>query len=508
MSIRAGTRKKALRLTSPPRVPTSSANDSTETTQFSHPDLTRVVAVAVPEPSSRIASIFIGDGGYGAILEAVSETTDRHFHVFATVEKELAAEDLEYLKVKGCFTLPVERNELLEGYFRFVHPTFPVIDGHAFLQQYATHGFEGINLLLLWSIFSVSASYVPTLKRKACKEIYVARAKLLFDLSHENDKIVLVQSSLLLSFWFADTEDVKQSWYWTGIAFSIAQTLGLHSEVKPTNVHVPVQQRSFWRNIWRCCLMRDVWQAFGRGRPLRIHATSKDSPYSEDASYLFTNLILHGKRLYSPGEAAELASMWQSLITISDLLRYIITKKTLSVLEQNSCKIQSNNKLSVTSSTPIFIYTHRHLELHRCAALLALARATGSKEDSEHAADETTIIIEAFLHDNITTYAAPTTVPLIVPAIATYLAALKSEDPNTKKLANEKLDIYSQFLTALDDNYPAASMLKRLFSAAQEAIIGNDTGVSMEENRSVFAKHVDLWYDLEWLGKEGVFAMP
>ncbi|KAF1972587.1 hypothetical protein BU23DRAFT_467416, partial [Bimuria novae-zelandiae CBS 107.79] len=90
---------------------------------------------------------------------------------------------------KGCFTLPTQRKKILEAYFRFVHPTFPVIDAHAFLSQYATHGFEGINLLLLWSIFSVSASYAQTLDggRKACKGTYVARVKMLFDLSYESD---------------------------------------------------------------------------------------------------------------------------------------------------------------------------------------------------------------------------------------------------------------------------------------------------------------------------------
>ena len=50
-------------------------------------------------------------------------------------------------------------------------------------------------------------------------------------MSGENDKLVLVQSALLLSFWFDDAEDIKQSWYWTGIAFGIAQALGLHRQL-------------------------------------------------------------------------------------------------------------------------------------------------------------------------------------------------------------------------------------------------------------------------------------
>jgi hypothetical protein len=81
-------------------------------------------------------------------------------------------------------------------------------------------------------MFPASASYLPDTPRKVNKKVYTHHAKLQFDLSSENDKIVLVQSSLLLNFWFADTEDVKQSWYWTSIAFSIEQTLGLHRRIK------------------------------------------------------------------------------------------------------------------------------------------------------------------------------------------------------------------------------------------------------------------------------------
>ncbi|KAF2194019.1 hypothetical protein K469DRAFT_464204, partial [Zopfia rhizophila CBS 207.26] len=239
-------------------------------------------------------------------------------------------EDLEYLKVKGCFTLPVESKELLKAYFQFVHPTFPVTDGSLFLQDYAVSGHEGINLLLLWSMFSVSVSYIPISPRKASKETYAHRAKLLFDLSQENNKIVLVQSALLLSFWFADTEDVKQSWYWTSIAFGIAQTLGLHREVRSAHAQVTVQQRSLWRNIWQCRMTRDVWLAFGMGRPLRIKASDCDCPMPEDADCQFTDLALHDEKLYSLREAAGFVSMWQSLITTSTVLRDIITNKTLS----------------------------------------------------------------------------------------------------------------------------------------------------------------------------------
>lgn len=101
----------------------------------------------------------------------------------------------------------------MEAYFKYFHPTSPVIDASQFLQQYSTTGLGGVKLLLLWSMSSASASYVSISPQKTCKKLYAHRAKLLFDLSQERDKIVLIKSALVLSFWFEDGEDVKQSWY-------------------------------------------------------------------------------------------------------------------------------------------------------------------------------------------------------------------------------------------------------------------------------------------------------
>jgi hypothetical protein len=467
----------------------------------SHPDAVKIVAAAIPEPSLRIAPIFVGEGGYGTILDASGEATSRHFHVATAAEKALAAEDLEYLKVKGCFTLPVEIGELVKAYFQFVHPTFPVIDGALFLQNYAVSGPQGINLLLLWSMFSVSASYIPSSTRKESKETYVHRAKLLFDLSQESDKIVLVQSALLLSFWFADAEDVKQSWYWTSIAFSIAQTVGLHREVRSGHAQVTAQQRSLWRNIWHCCMIRDVWLAFGMGRPLRINASDCDCLMPEDADCKFTDLVLHGEKLYSASEAAGFVSMWQSLITTSNVLRDIITNKNLSPSQVKSFESRINVQ-DVNSSSFLLRRADRHLKLHQYATIIALARTGGLKERLGKAADGTTAIIQAFLNDNTTVYAAPVTVPLVVPAMVTYLTIIKSKRPVARKLKNEMLGTYSRFLTAIEDNYPAASILKRVFAAAQNAIASKTSARDEDDAQSDLMDQITSSWDLDWLGQK------
>ena len=267
-----------------------------------HTDQAEIVAASIAQPGPMAVLVFVGEGGYGDILDTTGNVAHRHFMIPGQVEKPLAPEDLAYLKVKGCFSLPTESRELIEAYFQFVHPLFPVLDGPSFLQEYARSGLTKTNLLLIWSMFSISASYIPSHSRRATKEVCVQRAKLLFDLTHQRDKIVLVQSTLLLSFWFADAEDIKQSWYWSGIAFGIAQTLGLHRDLEVGLSQSSTRERSLWRDMWRCCLIRDVWLSCGMGRPLRINTANCRGPEVPVSEYQFQHIVLDGADLYTPTE--------------------------------------------------------------------------------------------------------------------------------------------------------------------------------------------------------------
>ncbi|KAF2452051.1 hypothetical protein P171DRAFT_479061 [Karstenula rhodostoma CBS 690.94] len=475
-------------------------------TTLAHNDLTQVIAAAVPKPTSRLAHIFVGDGGFGAILDAIDKTADRHFHIFAGPEKALAVEDLQYLNAKGCFTLPEERKQLLQAYFHFVHPSFPVIDAHAFLAQYNAHGFEGINLLLLWSIFSASASYVPSLspRRKECKEVYSARAKLLFDIGQENDKIVLVQSALLMSYWYSNSADVKQSWYWTGIAFSISQSFGLHALTK---ARPRTQEETLWRNIWLCCLLRDTWQAFGRGRPLRLSSTSIEINTIETPTCQLADLMLHGDPLYSPREVVELGALWQKTVSISNVLRdMLMTKRPLTPARAKESE-KNLRDVDYSDATVIIQHVERHLELRRCAVRIAWAKLTQQTKEQELASNGITAVLHAFIggHRESPIWAAPFIIPLLVPAIATYLTALKNKDEH----ASAQLDFYEHFLTVIEDNYPAASMLKGVMVAAEETILnkgvgegwkgkgGMELGNQFEDFGSM--EHEDP-FDLSWIG--------
>jgi hypothetical protein len=59
----------------------------------------------------------------------------------------------------------------------------------------------------------------------------------------ERDKIVLLQSSLLMGFWHSALDEHIQPWYWTGIAISLCQVLGLHRDLDSSKYNLSITDR-------------------------------------------------------------------------------------------------------------------------------------------------------------------------------------------------------------------------------------------------------------------------
>lgn len=100
-------------------------------------------------------------------------------------------------------------------------------------------------------------------------------AQLLFDLDAETDKLAIVQAVLLVSHWGEKPGDNKGVYYWTGIAVTLLQTLGLHrrGEYKTQS-----QESKLLKRVWWSCYIRDRMLGLAIGRPLRIRDTELDTP--------------------------------------------------------------------------------------------------------------------------------------------------------------------------------------------------------------------------------------
>jgi hypothetical protein len=140
-----------------------------------------------------------------------------------------------YLAQEGAFTLaaPQDCLTVLQAYFKWFHPCFPVVDRVEIGKQY-TMG--EMSLLLLQAILFIGASYCDedTVHRMGFKDRPEAksqlynRTKLLYDADWESNEITILQTLFLTSFWRAGPLNVKNTRYWLGAAITLAQARGFH----------------------------------------------------------------------------------------------------------------------------------------------------------------------------------------------------------------------------------------------------------------------------------------
>lgn len=198
---------------------------------------------------------------------------------------EMEKEELDVLKIRGAFLLPSREvcDDIVECYFEKVHPIIPVINRAQFMRQYN----DPINppSLLLFQSLLLAGSRVchnPALKdatgsSELATLTFYKRAKALYDANYELDRISLVQSTLLMGWWWENPEEVtKNVYYWTRVSISIAQGFGIHRSVE--NSKMSAMDKKMWKRIWWSLFVRDRSVAMALGRPAMINLDDCDVP--------------------------------------------------------------------------------------------------------------------------------------------------------------------------------------------------------------------------------------
>ncbi|KAI0534622.1 fungal-specific transcription factor domain-containing protein [Xylaria digitata] len=201
---------------------------------------------------------------------------------------KFASEDVDYLRAKGALSVPSFplQKALLRAYAEYVHPYMPLLDLHSFLSIVDAHdGSRGQTSLFLYqAVMFCATAFVSskTLKeagyssRKAARRAFFSKARLLYDFDYENDRLLLVQGLLLMTYWYETPDDQKDTWHWMGVAISLGHTIGLHRD--PANTNMSPERRKLWKRIWWSCFMRDRLIALGMRRPTRIKDEDFDVP--------------------------------------------------------------------------------------------------------------------------------------------------------------------------------------------------------------------------------------
>ncbi|XP_077659936.1 uncharacterized protein AFUA_1G00410 [Aspergillus fumigatus Af293] len=178
----------------------------------------------------------------------------------------LQREDIEYLSMKGALTVPDVglRNELLKAYIHYVHTYMPLLDLEEFLQTIVqNNGIHRMSLLLFQAVMFAGTAFI-NLKhlhaagypsRKAARKVFFQRARLLYDFDYEVDRISLVQSLLLMTYWYETPDDQKDTWHWMGVSLSLAHTIGLHRD--PGNSRMDARRQRMWKRMRRPMRVKD-----------------------------------------------------------------------------------------------------------------------------------------------------------------------------------------------------------------------------------------------------------
>ncbi|KAK9427165.1 fungal-specific transcription factor domain-containing protein [Lipomyces doorenjongii] len=194
----------------------------------------------------------------------------------------LMPEDLEYLRSKGVFEFPdkAHLDAFLSVFLERVYPLYPIVNREELIQQHIN---GKIPLILLHSISFIASTFCPLsvlhlagfLSRRDARCFFYKKVKALFDLGYEVNKIVILQSAILMSFWGGGPNNYWNFYSWISTAVTVAEAVGIHRSTATTNMRP--QDKSLLRRLWWILVVRDSICSALVGRPFRIDMDQSDT---------------------------------------------------------------------------------------------------------------------------------------------------------------------------------------------------------------------------------------
>jgi hypothetical protein len=161
----------------------------------------------------------------------------------------------------------------------------PTVNLERFLEPIIHGSGRGtVSLVLFQAVMFAAVSFVDLKllqsrgyrSAKVARRALYGRVRLLYALEGEQDHLPLLQAVLLMSYWYDCPEDGKDARYWTGVALSLAQVIGMHRDTELGRTSF--KERQLRRRIWWSCVMQDRLSALGIRRPSRIRDEEFDVP--------------------------------------------------------------------------------------------------------------------------------------------------------------------------------------------------------------------------------------
>ena len=196
----------------------------------------------------------------------------------------MSVQDINYLCTKGAFTYPKPEvlKMLFDAFSTRFHPLYSIVN----IKELAkTHQQQKLPWLLLHTVCLIGATFCDQnivhcagfKSRWHARRAFYNKAKVLFDLGYETNKIILLQAVLMLSFWGPQMKSYWNPCSWVGFAVTIAESLGIQRAASSAHL-ADTDHRGLLRRLWWTVVRRDAYCAALLGRPFRINMSQCDTP--------------------------------------------------------------------------------------------------------------------------------------------------------------------------------------------------------------------------------------
>jgi hypothetical protein len=222
-------------------------------------------------------------------------------------DHHIGPDKLDYLTRKGAFKMPPRPLQLalIRAYVNYVHPRVPFADIRALLRTISSKDqAPNMSILLFQSIFFAGSVFIGPAElhaagyksRAAANAKFFARARCLFDLDYEKDRLTVIKLLVLLSFSKEKHTD-KDPQHWMSIAVSLAYTAGLH---RYPDRKMPVESQRERARTWWILFCRDRILSLGTKRAGIIDDGAFETPILTLSEFEFAP--------FTPAETSTLGS--------------------------------------------------------------------------------------------------------------------------------------------------------------------------------------------------------
>lgn len=228
--------------------------------------------------------------------------------------------------------------ELVQLYFRIIHPSFPVLHKEVFLEKHA-RSYREFNPPLLAAVYLLASNYwsysesLANLRRIDIVELQ----RLAFSTLHNamrRPKLSAIQAGLLLSQYhgaFAGQDPNQQRDQLIVQLVSVSQSLGLHLDCSEWDI--PDWETGLRRRIAWAVYMQDKWTALLEGRPSLIseegwivrHLSDSDFPEVMEDDQEGSSEVGRGREVFM--------SMAKLSVLLAALLKIVFSAKPRQEVE-------------------------------------------------------------------------------------------------------------------------------------------------------------------------------